>query len=521
MNIDRIREYVNHIRQDCDAIDVELSNTDPVPEPPSGNKVYVKPGDDLQAAFDSLNDTGGIILAEPGEYLTSIKLKPRNDNHKIIVFTSNTNYLPDEEVRIGMDYLESLAILRSDDGFESPFTALRGSGGVSFIGCGFGPQKNDRTVVSLGDDEITLVEELPTDIMFDRVLFYGDPELGQHRGIMASADRVSILNCSFNNFHEEGRDSQCIAAWNGGRNITIDNCYLEGGAENVMFGGAKAMSVDMIPQDIRIVRNLFSKPLAWKDLAHEPSIKCLLEIKNVQRLHIEGNVFDGCWARDWPSGVAVVFKVSPNGSQYTECQDVTFINNVIRNCGSVFSVVGSRDSGEPSGRMRNLTIENNLAYNIDSSPDYAGDGKNIPNANPPLGMYVKHNTVEGNNHSFLYWWWDELEEVGEDLVMTDNCFEHGAYGISGPDTSGVAALDKGWPNSYNVTSNALRKHPDRTVKLPIGNSVIERPDYDASFDPYHEIIPDSVVANVVTTDGKMIGADIDAISEALSRTEGI
>lgn len=518
MDINKIREYVEHIRQDCDAIDTELSNTEP---PDTGNEIHVQPGDDIQAAFDSLSNTGGVIKAKPGEYLTSIKLHPRPDNQKIIVFTTDTDSIPDEGMRISPDYLNDLAVLRSNDGLTEVFNALPGSGGVSFTGCAFGPQTKDRTVVSLGNDKISSASEMPCDIMFDRVFFYGDPELGQHRGIMAHANRVSILNCYFQDFHEAGRDSQCIAAWNGGRNLTIDNCYLEGSAENVMFGGAKAMSSEMIPQDIRITRNLFSKPLRWKDLQNQPSIKCLLEIKNVLRLHIEGNVFDGCWARDWPSGVAVVFKVSPNGSHFTECQDVTFINNVIRNCGSVFSVVGSRDSGEPSGRMQNLRIENNLAYNIDEGGDYSGDGKNIPNANPPLSFHVKHNTVKGNNHSFLYWWWDDLQEVGEDLVITDNCFEHGKYGISGPDTSGIPALDLGWPNSYNVTSNALRKHPDRTVKLPVGNSVIEQPDYDASFDPFHKVMPDSAVANVVTTDGKMIGANIDEIQEAIAPTEQV
>jgi hypothetical protein len=275
----------------------------------------------------------------------------------------------------------------------------------------------------------------------------------------------------------------------------------------------------MIPQDIRITRNLFSKPLRWKHLEHAPSIKCLLEIKNILRCFIEGNVFDGCWARDWTSGVAVVFKVSPNGSDYTECMDVTFLNNVIRNVGAVFSVVGSRDAGEPSGRMTNLTIRNTLAYNIDTGADYTGDARHVPIANPPLALHVEHNTVHGNAHSFMNWWWDDLEEVGEDLVMVNNCADHGQYGIHCTYGMGVDALDTGWPNSYDVTGNALKKHPDRTVKLPLGNSVISADGYEASFGDDYKVIPGSAVANVVTTDGQMIGADIDALAAALAPTE--
>jgi hypothetical protein len=519
MNSDRIRELVAHIRHDCDGIDAELDGGTP-PEPPPETTVRVRPGDNLGAAFDSLAATGGIILAHPGEYLTAIKLKPR-DNSKIIVFTTDTENLPDDGCRISRDYQPGLAILRSYDGYTAAFAALCKTGGVSFVGCGFGPQVFDRTVVDLGDDQVAVAADLPTDLMFDRVLFYGDPERGQHRGIMAHANRLSVLNCYFGDFHEEGRDSQCLAAWNGGRHLSLDNNYFEGGAENVMFGGGSARSFDMIPQDIRITRNLFSKPLRWKDLEHEPSIKCLLEIKNVMRLHIEGNVFDGNWSRDWPSGVAVVFKVSPNGSEFAECQDVEFVNNVIRNVGAVFSVVGSRDGGEPSGRMTNVKIRNTLAYQICQGADYTGDGRHVPIANPPIGLHVQHNTVHGNAHSFMNWWWDELEEVGEDLVMTDNCADHGDYGIHSSYGLGTDALDKGWPNSYDVTGNALKRHPDRTAPLPIGNAVIEAEEYDASFGDDHKVIAGSVVAHVVTTDGQIIGADIDAIADAIAPTESL
>jgi hypothetical protein len=42
------------------------------------------------------------------------------------------------------------------------------------------------------------------------VLFYGDPETGQHRAIMAHCNRLSVMNCYFQDFHEEGRD---VSVW--------------------------------------------------------------------------------------------------------------------------------------------------------------------------------------------------------------------------------------------------------------------------------------------------------------------
>jgi len=524
MDLDRARQ----IADEMVSLSAELVTTladDVTPEPPDGEVIKIRPGDDVGAAIRSLYETGGTIACAPGDYPFSFWLDERTSKAPIVL-TTDTSNLPKPGTRITPDYLPGLAVFRSANGLDAVFTAKKRSGGLHLVGVAIGPQQYDRTVISLGDDTTTSAADMPTDFLFDRVFLYGDPEKGQHRGIMAHADGIVVCGSYFQDFHEQGRDSQCLAAWNGGRHITIDNNHLEGGAENVLFGGSPAKTVEMIPQDIRITRNLFLKPERWQHLATLPSIKCLFELKNVQRCWIEGNVFDGCWSSakpggSWGSGVAIAIKVSPNGSQFTKNEDTTFVRNVLRNVGSVFSIIGEHDGGEPSDVMKNLVIEGNLAYlvNVPGSP-YPGDGKCVANGRPPFGMKVNHNTVL-NPGTLLDWWEPGTGETGTDLVFTNNVVEHGQYGVRCSGGSGTKALDLGWPQEYQFTSNAIKKHPERTVPLPPGNVVIEGAAFDASLDSDHRVIPGSAVAQVATTDGQMVGADIDAIAAALAPTEHI
>jgi hypothetical protein len=522
----KIRELATNIQRDAGLIIAELDGDTPEPpEPPSGEVVHVRPGDDVGAAIRSLYATGGTIACAPGDYPMQFWHEERAVNERIVLTTDTAN-LPKPDERITPDYLPGLAVFRSENGLDSVITANRRSGGLHCVGVAFGPQQFDRTVISLGDDTMTDPADLPTDFLFDRVVFYGDPDHGQHRGIMAHADGVAVQGCYFQDFHEQGRDAQCLSAWNGGRHIVIDNCHLEGSGENIVFGGGKAQSVEMIPQDITITRNLLLKPERWQHLASLPSIKCLFELKNVQRCWVEGNVFDGCWSSakpggSWGSGVAIVIKVCPNGSLFTKNEDTTFVRNVIRNVGSVFVVVGEHDGGDPSDVMKRLVMEGNLAYlvNVAGSP-YPGDGKCLANGRPPFGMTFNHNTIF-NTGTLFDWWWDNPSETGTDLVFTNNAANHGPYGVRSAEASGTACLDLGWPNQYQFTSNAIRKHPDRTVKLPPGNVIIEGEAFDASFYGDRSVIPGSAVAEVATTDGEMIGADLEAIANALAPTEAI
>ena len=101
-------------------------------------------------------------------------------------------------------------------------------------------------------------------------------------------------------FKEVGADSQALAGWNGPGPFKIVNNYLEGAGENLMFGGSDPSIVNLVPSDIEIRHNHFSKPLSWR--VEDPSyagtpwmVKNLLELKNARRVLIEGNLFEHSW----------------------------------------------------------------------------------------------------------------------------------------------------------------------------------------------------------------------------------
>ena len=61
---------------------------------------------------------------------------------------------------------------------------------------------------------------------------------GQKRGIALNAAHVTIADSYIAECKGVGQDTQAIGGWNGPGPYVIENNYLEGAGENVMFGGA-------------------------------------------------------------------------------------------------------------------------------------------------------------------------------------------------------------------------------------------------------------------------------------------
>jgi hypothetical protein len=117
------------------------------------------------------------------------------------------------------------------------------------------------TLIALGDDTTNLPA---TDIVIDRVYAHGDFHKGMKRGISLNSARTDILNSYLSDFKAVGTDSQAIAGYNGAGPFRIVNNYIEGSAENIMFGGADPAVPNLVPSHIEIRRNHIAKPLAWQ-----------------------------------------------------------------------------------------------------------------------------------------------------------------------------------------------------------------------------------------------------------------
>jgi hypothetical protein len=511
--VNRINELLDSIIAHADEIRALSGN--PTPEP-STNRVHVQPGDDVQAAFDSLRTTGGVLDCEPGTYSVDLVITERPIDSKLIVVAGiGEDRYPKAGQRITADYLPALPTFQNKSPTREVIKAKNRARNVAFVNVGIAPPLNPSyTQIALGGDrnETPTPDNLPTNFLFDRMYVFGDPVKGAHRGIQAHANGVKVTGSCFHDIFEVGRDSQAISSWNGGRNLLIENTELEASGENVMFGGSDSASLDMTTQDVIIRGSTFRKQYAWMALPTPPSIKSLFEVKNVKRLMVDGCVFENNWARDWPTGVAIMLKAC-NGNLnevWATCEDVEFANCLIRNVGSVFGLVGYGDSQRVSDRMRRVKFSNILAYDINVDV-WKGTGKGCATANPPDGLTIDHVSMLKNGHSWMNTWFDSAQPPGEKLTFTNSVAVNGSYGyMSAKGGMGMLGLMADW-QAIQVDGNVFQKG-SRSLSLPLNNAILDPATFDVSFDLDYRVIAGSAVATAVTTtDGKLPGADVDAI----------
>lgn len=330
---------------------------------------------------------------------------------------------------------------------------------------------------------------VPHHLKIDRSYIHGLSASSFQRGITLNSSDSEVTRSYFDETHAKGMDSQAIASWNTpGRNKIID-CYLEAAGENIMFGGADPFSAEFIPSDCQILRCHMFKPLTWKGQGWV--IKNLLEIKNGQRIQIDGCVLENNWGGEGQSGVAVLFTVrnQEGTAVYSIIKDVSFTNNTVRNSPGALNFLGS-DNEKPSQRATNALVKNNVFDKI-TGPFLTLNGY--------YNLTIERNThlqtcTEGCNTMTLY------NEPSQGFVYRDNVTIEKPYGVFGDGgTVGKAALDKYAPG-HVFTGNV--------VGTPYDNQKIAGNEYPAS------VAVGSDYRHSFT--GK--GADIDALLAAQSGT---
>src|SRR5205807_148082 len=152
------------------------------------------------------------------------------------------------------------------------------------------------------------------------------------RAIMLNSARTAVVDSYVSDLHEAGADSQALAGWNGPGPFKIVNNYLEGAGENVMFGGVDPSITNLVPSDIEIRQNYIFKQPSWRGASW--SVKNLLELKNAQRVLIDGNLLENNWANA-QNGFGVLFTVRNQAgtAPWSTVRDVTFRNTIVRTTG--------------------------------------------------------------------------------------------------------------------------------------------------------------------------------------------
>lgn len=229
----------------------------------------LKSGDNLQDALNSAVPGDTLMLQAGAQFVGNFVLPVTMENADWITITSSAVTLPLPGVRVSPSDADAMPKILTPNG-KAVLSTVPGSSGFKFIGIEFSltpDVANSDGLILLGDGSSAQNSDalVPSDFLFDRCFLHGMPLSNAKRGIALNCASATIQNCYLSDFHAIGFDAQAMAGWNGPGPFTIQNNYIEGSGENLMFGGADPSIPNLTPSDILISQNLFSKPLTWKD----------------------------------------------------------------------------------------------------------------------------------------------------------------------------------------------------------------------------------------------------------------
>ncbi len=345
------------------------TRVDTAPVSPTGRTIRVPAGGDLQAAINDAK-AGDAIALEPGATYTGPFRLPRKDGDGWIVIAPRTERgLPPPGQRVTPSHAPAMSKLVASSG-DAVIEADAGAHHYRLVGLEIAPADGVflRALVHVGTNETDAASQ-PHHVIIDRCYLHGDPRKGTRRGIALNARDSAVVNSYLSDFKEVGADSQAVAGWNGAGPLKIANNYLEGAGENVMFGGADPSIPDLVPADIEIIGNHFSKPLRWKegDATFEGTawtVKNLFELKNARRVLVDGNLLEYNWPHG-QNGFAILFtpRNQDGGAPWSVVEDVTFVNNVVRHVAAGINMLG-RDDIHKSQPTRRIAILNNVFLDV-------------------------------------------------------------------------------------------------------------------------------------------------------------
>jgi hypothetical protein len=397
--------------------------------PPTGRTISVAKGGDLQGALKAAQP-GDVIALEPGAVFQGNFGLPKKAGTGWIIVRSGApdDKLPPSGTRVTPGLAPLMPKVVSPDSNPAVYTEP-GAQHYRFIAIEFttaSTVKDIYSIVALGGEQTTDADT-PRDLILDRCYVHGQPQTMSRRGILLNGASTAVIDSHVSEIHAAGADSQAILGYNGPGPFKIVNNYLEASTENLMFGGADPKVQNLVPSDIEIRRNHIFKPLRWRP--GDPSfagvnwpVKNLLELKNAQRVLIEGNLLENNWG-----GAALVLtpRNQDGHAPWSVVQDVLFRSNIVKNAFGGFSVQTSDDE-HSSQPIKRIAVVNN-AWGITRTFFGLTGGR----GGLPEDLLIDHNTAIPSGYSAYY------VEVGKPPAMvrfrmTNNLIGFGSFGVSSP-----------------------------------------------------------------------------------------
>lgn len=357
--------------------------------------VRVAAGADLQAAINAAAPGTEIILDAGATFVGPFYLPPKSGDGWIVIRSSGT--MPAPGTRVTPASAPQMARILAT-GTAYGLTTQLGARRYRLVGLEITADPSVRetySLVNLGDHSAENTEAAePSQLVLDRVYIHGSPTLDFQRCVLLNAGETAIVDSWLSECHGSWQDSQAIMGWNGTGPYLIENNYLEGAGENVMFGGADPAIPGRLPRDITIRRNHFFKPRAWEGVW---ATKNSFELKLGQRILVEGNVFENSFGALQDGTLIVLKTVNQGGSAtWSETSDVTFRYNILKGGKNGMGLSGLPGALPGAGvPMNKVLIAHNIVTEIADRSWVFGNGWAV-RLGGVRDLTFDHNTFYGN-----------------------------------------------------------------------------------------------------------------------------
>ncbi len=415
----------------------------------SGRTIRVRAGQDFQAALHRA-EPGDTIELEAGAtyrgpFILPRKRATRNGQGQWITIRPSKGSIPLPPPGVRVSPADAPAMARLETAIGAVVTTAPGAHHYRFIGIEFSAAdtpkdaKNPAVLNGLVWLRAQGAHHLPHHFIFERCYLHGDPKLGTRRAIIMNSAVTAVVDSYLSDFKFVGEDSQAIIGWSGPGPYRIENNYLEGAGENIMFGGGDPYIHLLVPSDIEIRRNHFAKPTAWQAQRHW-TVKNLFELKNARRVLIDGNLFEYNWPHS-QNGFAILFTVrnQDDSAPWSVVEDVIFSNNIIRHVANGINILG-HDDNHHSQQTRRIHIRNNLFQDLGGS---WGPGNLFQLLDGVESVVIEHNTAL-NTGTILF----AEGRPHQGFRFRNNIVIHNQRGIVGTDSGvGRPVLKRYFPES--------------------------------------------------------------------------
>ena len=451
----------------------------------TGKSVRVASGADLQEALDVAKPGDEVILASGATFTGNFVLpaKPGAGSDWIIVraeaigVAAGTRMTPPQAANAARIVTPN----------QEP--ALRSANGARrwrLVGLQVEHAQNaiyNYGIIVFGRGDEKTVETQPSDIILDRMYIHGSTTVGNSRCIAFNGRSLAVIDSWISECHAKGNDAQGICGWNGGGPFLIENNYIEGSGQAIMFGGADPVITNVSPSDITIRHNYLFKPLSWGHGVW--TVKAAFELKHGKRVLFEGNIIENHWI-DAQTGYAILFQtLADNNSSWawTTVQDVMVRNNVIQNStggANIAARVAYHGGALPTNPTSRIVLLNNLWQDIGIDPIAGTLGRVFMILGDHHDVSLVNNTITLKGRAAMAAIFDGNGIPAVGLTIANNVFPKTEYGFLG---SGVG-----------VGTNALNGYAPGYVFL---RNVL--PGLEASLYPASNFFPDNAPTPVGTT----------------------